>query len=207
MAVAVVIIRIRTPDGREIVIETDDPNLEIVRKPGGELVRIRDPKTGQTWELDAKNLTMRDLEHPDGFKILLAGRGELTFKSSGGKVSIASNPKASGGHNFLLEDGDFRILDAKPVLASDPVELAKRSQRGGCPETIRHPRNRPRYIGRGDPAEIPPELVAVLGDVRFRCAESRGPIAISPDGKQLAVANGRNEIRFFDTQTGRLLRK
>src|SRR5262249_53299918 len=62
------------------------------------------------------------------------------------------------------------------------------------------------YVGGGDPENVPPELVAVLGDVRFRVSERPGPMAFTPDGKQLAVADGGSEIRFLDAQTGRFLR-
>src|SRR5262249_4118317 len=43
LVAASVLIRIRTDKG-DIVVETDDPNLEIVTRKGGAIVRIRDPK-------------------------------------------------------------------------------------------------------------------------------------------------------------------
>jgi WD40 repeat protein len=89
---AVVLIRIRTDDGREIVVQTDDPAIEIVAKDDGRIVRIRDPKSGQTWELDTKKLTLRDLEHPEGLALEVPWRGKVTFKSRGGKVIVTAGP-------------------------------------------------------------------------------------------------------------------
>jgi serine/threonine protein kinase/WD40 repeat protein len=381
---AVVVIRVQTENGREVVVTTDDPNLEIVTKKGGQIVRIRDPKTGQTWELDTKNLTMRDLEHPDGFTIKLDGRGDLTFKSAGGKVTVSTGPPAVakeptfqplfngkdlggwiafGGEVdlkkawtvnneilrragqasshlrtakkyrdytlqlefrhmmvenpfatgltlalhldnaksdkidtpvFLLtilqsgvgkieatagatesgaspigfraklqpietsgwdrltvtsRDGtlevaingiqmgkltdckpregyialvggldpvEFRDIEIKelrpaeatrPTRSTDPIELAKLPNAADALKQADIPEIARAYIGRGDPTEIPPELVAVLGDVRFRVSESRGPMAFSPDGTRLAVADDRkDEVRVFDARTGQLLR-
>lgn len=91
IAVALIIIKIKTDKG-EIVIQTDDPNLEIVTKKGGEIVRIRDPKSGQTWELDTRKLTMRDLEHPEGLAMEVPWRGKVTIRSSGGKVVVMAGP-------------------------------------------------------------------------------------------------------------------
>jgi hypothetical protein len=57
------------------------------------------------------------------------------------------------------------------------------------------------WPGRGDPGKAPPELVAILGDGRFRTC---GPISFpawSPDGKWLAVPAAR-EVYVFDGQTG-----
>src|SRR5262249_23524503 len=57
------------------------------------------------------------------------------------------------------------------------------------------------------PQDVAAEVVAVLGDTRFRCSDRPGPMAFSPDGKQLAVADAGDEVRFLDAQTGRLLRR
>jgi WD40 repeat protein len=380
---ALIIIRIQT-DKREIVIRVDDSSLEIVTRKGGEIVRIRDPKTGQAWELDTRHLTIRDLERPDGFTIKLDGRGELTFKSAGGTVSVSTGPPsivvkesefrplfngqdltgwvpevkgvdpklswevkdkvlATKGlmllrtersyANFELRfewrtsqdlplarvphepisirlfmeqepqekpayiqvtmdmdgkvkgrpvapgradaaDGDwyedrfkpaewnhvalvckdntvrvhmngrdlgqfayrkpttgyiglagepgarvteFRNIEIKefrpaestrPIRTTDPGELAKLPNAADGLNRADIPKDALYHIGGGDPENVPPELVAVLGDTRFRCYERLGPMAFSPDGKQIAVTDDQDRpIRFFDAQTGRLLRQ
>lgn len=187
---AVVIIRIQTDKG-EIVIQTDDPNLEIVTRKGGAIVAIRDPKSGQTWELDTKNLTMRDLEHPDGLALEVPWRGKVTIRSGGGKVSVAAGPQ-----------------DAPPIaeapdlpLPLDPVERAKRPS---AADALRHedvPEIARAYVGNGDPKNAPPELVAVLGDVRMRCPGGAGRPAFSPDGKRVLTPGGEGFL-VFDAATG-----
>src|SRR5262249_18223703 len=93
----IVYLRIKTDKG-EVVVQTDDPNLEIVTRKGGEIVRIRDTKSGQTWELDTKNLTMRDLEHPDGLALEVPWRGKVTLRSSGGEgVGTGGGAGGAGG--------------------------------------------------------------------------------------------------------------
>jgi hypothetical protein len=88
----IIILRLPTDRG-DIVLTTDDPNLELIANKGGQLVRIRDAKRGQTLELDAKNYSIRDLEHPNGLALELPWRGQLVFKSSGGKLVVTTGPK------------------------------------------------------------------------------------------------------------------
>jgi WD40 repeat protein/tRNA A-37 threonylcarbamoyl transferase component Bud32 len=61
--------------------------------------------------------------------------------------------------------------------------------------------------GGGDPEQAPPELVALLGDFRFRLPDDRlrGAMAVSTDGKLLAVPCG-NDVVLFDAHTGARLR-
>jgi WD40 repeat protein len=195
LILAAIYLRIQTDKG-DVVIQTDDPALEIVTKKGGEIVRIRDPKSGQTWELDTKNLTMRDLEHPDGLALEVPWRGQVTLKSAGGKVVVAAGPPAVPAKE-----------EKKPTRVTDPAELAKLPNAADTLKQSDISEIARAYIGGGDLSEVPPELVAVLGDTRFLCSERPGPMAFSADGKLLAVANDRNEIRFLDAQTGRLLRQ
>ena len=62
-------------------------------------------------------------------------------------------------------------------------------------------------LGGGDPKRAPPELVAVLGDGRFRIPfESFSNSVFSPDGSLLAVPSSR-EVFLFDAKSGQLLRR
>src|SRR5262249_7454914 len=61
--------------------------------------------------------------------------------------------------------------------------------------------------GDGDPARVPPEVVAVLGDARFRMPKA-GPtswMAQDREGKLLAVPNA-DVVAVFDVRTGELVR-
>ena len=57
------------------------------------------------------------------------------------------------------------------------------------------------WAGDGDPSQAPPELVAVLGDARFRLPEPATTVALSPDGKTVAAASGSN-VLLFDAADG-----
>jgi WD40 repeat protein/formylglycine-generating enzyme required for sulfatase activity len=62
------------------------------------------------------------------------------------------------------------------------------------------------WLGLGDPRQAPPELVAILGDGRFRSLGQMSFSAYSPDGTLLAVPSGGN-VLLFDAARGRYLRR
>ena len=75
-----------------ITIETDNPDIEVVMKRNGELVRIVDTKTKQTWELDTKNLRLK----PDGseLSIDLPEKEPLVIRRNGESIvpSLLARP-------------------------------------------------------------------------------------------------------------------
>ncbi len=94
----------------------------------------------------------------------------------------------------------------EPISIPDAAELAKRPN---AADALKHedvPEIARAYLGGGDPKKAPPELVAVLGEVRFRCPGEFGPIAYSPDGKLLAVAGREGSTWIYDASTGWLAR-
>jgi uncharacterized protein (TIGR03067 family) len=58
-------------DNEEIVIKTEDPDIEIVMKRKGEVVLIRDAKSGQTWEYDTLKNQIGLADQPDGLTLSL----------------------------------------------------------------------------------------------------------------------------------------
>lgn len=58
------------------------------------------------------------------------------------------------------------------------------------------------FLGQGDPKAAPPDLVAVLGDTRFRLSDIASFMAFSPDGKFLAIPDGIH-IAIFEEASGR----
>jgi hypothetical protein len=79
MLAAVAVYRIQTQRG-EVVLRTDDPDLEVVLRKNGELVRIRDLKSGQTWELNTRNYSIGMADRPGGLTINLPDREPLTLR-------------------------------------------------------------------------------------------------------------------------------
>jgi WD40 repeat protein len=198
IVVAGTIVLLLQTDRGEIVVQTDDPTLELIVRKGGGIVRIRDPKSGQIWEVDTKNYRLATVDHPDGLTVDLPGRGTITLRRpGGGTVTVTTRPKSM----------DLVVEKPKSVRMVDPVELAKLPNAADGLKQSDIPKDALAYIGGGDPENVPPELVAVLGDTRFRCSERPGPMAFRPDGKQLAVANDRDEIRFLDAETGQFIRQ
>lgn len=108
LIVAAIVIRIQTDRG-EIVVSTNDKSLEIVTRKNGEIVRIRDPQSGQTLELNTKDLHIRDLDKPDGLALVVPWAGRVVFKSSGGAVVVTAGPQ---GRSPRLPDTPEEVLPA-----------------------------------------------------------------------------------------------
>jgi WD40 repeat protein len=107
----------------------------------------------------------------------------------------------------LLRLSERGQLPQLPPYVVDAQELAWRPN---AADALRHeslPENERAYFGGGDPGKAPPELVSVLGDVRFRYPGDYGPLAFSPDGKLLAMASAGKIIRIFGMANGLLLRE
>jgi WD40 repeat protein len=195
LLIAGIVLRLKTDRG-EIVVQTDDKTLELTVRKNGEIIRIRDPHSRQTWDVDTKHYQIADADKPGGLVIKLSGRGTLTLhRQGGGTVTVTTGPKG-----VAVEKTGPPRLPTTEELAGRP-NAADILKPADVPEVARA------YVGGGDPRKAPPELVAVLGDTRFRVPERRGPVAFSPDGKLLAVASAGKVVRFFDAHTGRLMRE
>ncbi len=186
-----VVVRVTTERG-DIVITTHDKALELTVGKGGDIVRIHDPRSGQTWEVDTKKYRIAVANEPNGLVVELPGHAPTTlYRRNGELVAVI----------------DFSGTKPQPMHLPTAEELAQRENSldslkpEDVPESVRT------YIGNGDPKKSPPELVAVLGDTRFRCSGRPGPMAFTPDGKQICVSDGMGQIRFLDAATGRLVRQ
>ncbi len=184
-----------TTDRGEIAVETDDKSLKLTVRKSGEIIRIRDPRTGQAWDVDTKNYQLAAADQPDGLAIDLPGRGTLTLhRKGGGTVTVTTRPKE-----------DIPPPTRERLRLHDAAELAKRP----CAADALKPENvsleARAYLGDGDPTRVPPELVAVLGDVRLRCPGGAGRPAFTPDGKVVLVPGGPG-LLVFDATTGYRLR-
>jgi len=73
-------------DNEEIAIETDDPDVEVVMRRRGELVRIRDPKSGRTWELNTTPHRLALLDQLAGMPVTLDGKEPFVLRREGKEV-------------------------------------------------------------------------------------------------------------------------
>src|SRR5947209_19650612 len=78
LAAAAGVVHLQAGD-REILIETDDPTIEIVVQ-GDRIVRIVDPKTEKAYRLDRQDLTLSLADDPNGLSVTLDGERPLTLK-------------------------------------------------------------------------------------------------------------------------------
>jgi WD40 repeat protein len=143
----------------------------------------------------------------------------------GGKISVAvpgDNKPVEiqvepGQHKLRISKDGFvavtRDIELK-IGKSDPIRVRLEPVKKEVPATVPADALRradiPEVVlaslGGGDPKRAPPELVAVLGDGRFRLTGASHFPAFSPDGTLLAVPGGRQAF-LFDASTGQLLRR
>ncbi len=80
------VVRLPTGKDRDVVIQTDDPEVEVVVK-GDRIVRIVDPKTGKAYQLDRDDLTLGLADDPDGLTVTLDGGKPIVLKRRGQKIA------------------------------------------------------------------------------------------------------------------------
>jgi WD40 repeat protein/serine/threonine protein kinase len=97
------------------------------------------------------------------------------------------------------DPGPARPVPGPQAVASRPAASDALKRDDIPPVLLKH-------VGGGDPARVPPEVVAVLGDARFRLpkAGQNSWMAMDREGKFLAVPNA-DVVAVFDARTGELV--
>jgi WD40 repeat protein len=129
----------------------------------------------------------------------------LTMSPEGRHLATA-NPDGTvsilrvSGPPPAYDPGPARPVPSAKALASRPA-AADALKRANIPASLL------KLAGNGHPARVPPEVVAILGDARFRLPRAAPGNWITQDrnGKVLAVANG-DSVALFGPRTGELLR-
>jgi WD40 repeat protein len=186
---ALITYRIQTQTG-ELVIESDDPNIEVIVKQGGQRVTIVDPKTKDSIELKAGRYELQLAGGGDGFKLstdaFTLKRGDKTVVTvRRGAPSPASRPPA--GESALVEVATFRghyaLVDCA-VVSPDGWRILSGSRDGMLilwdRETGRSIR---RFKGHGG---------AVIS------------VAFAPDGRRALSGDGA-VVRLWDLESGQTI--
>ena len=177
------VVRIAMNKG-QIVIKTDDPNIEVTVKEGG--ATLLDRTSGRT-------ITVAAGEHQLEVTVKLPGEDAIQFRTD----------------QFTLTRGGNKIVDVGLELAKvdrstgGPLVGSKDSQ----PSDTASARLRPSPLDQLDPAKIPAEelfdwqpkeLVAVLGEHRQRHWGEVTSVAFNPNGKQIASGGRDGFVRVWD---------
>jgi WD40 repeat protein len=103
----------------EITIKTDDPDIEVVMKRKGELVRIRDTKSNQVWELNTLTNEIGLVDHPDGLTVRLPEKEPFVLRRKGQDVfTVTRLPKPPQAEEKVGELRRFR-WGSKDVQGAD----------------------------------------------------------------------------------------
>jgi uncharacterized protein (TIGR03067 family) len=84
MAVAGVVIKIEY-DNQVIEVRTDDPDIEVAMRRKGEVLRVVDRKSEQTWVIDTATNQIARADQPGGLRLTLPKTNEAVVLRRGGK--------------------------------------------------------------------------------------------------------------------------
>ena len=177
-----VVVTVKTGD-REVVIQTDDPELEIVSLKGGELIRIRDTGSGQSWRLDPEKYEISMADKPDGRTIRPDDSNAIVLKRNG-----------------------------KTLVTVTRRKVAARDGRAQAPTTIAQPVG-DRSKATGDNAAAAWFVVRPAAEVRralWNVLWNNNPnfpvhswvTAFSPDGRYYLAGGDSGSVQFFDVKSG-----
>jgi tRNA A-37 threonylcarbamoyl transferase component Bud32 len=166
-----------TTDKGELIIRTDDPNIEVTIRQGGQLVSIMDLKSRQT-------LTLRSGEYELG----------LPDQATGLKLST---------NTFTLKRGEQRVVNVERVPARPSLlgEATKREDQVTTTDVARVVRQEVLFFD-----DVSLSVSRPLRDyIGHTAAVTR--VAFSPDGRRALSCSTDKTIRLWDVATGKEVRR
>jgi uncharacterized protein (TIGR03067 family) len=115
-------------DKEVITIRTDDPDIEVAMRRNGELVLIRDARTGQTWEYDTLKDQIGQADRPDGLKLGVAGKEPFVLRRNGRDVFTVSRAPAASESDEMRIRGVWRAVAAETGGEAMPKEFVEMMQ-------------------------------------------------------------------------------
>jgi WD40 repeat protein len=189
LAGAVAVYRIQTDNG-ELVIRTDDPDVEVLIKQNGKVVRIIDTKTNKEVKLDSGLYELELKGDPEELKLSLdkvtIRRGETVV------ATVERRPQQAGEkvgevRRFVGHDGTVRAVayspDGRYVLSGSGWPAGDKTIRLWEVATGKEVR---RFEGHTD------QVISV---------------ALSADGRRALSASGDGTVRLWDVSTGKGIRR
>jgi hypothetical protein len=193
-------------DKEVITLETNDKDIEVVLRRGGELLRVRDTKTGEEWELNALTNEIGQVNQPGGLTLKLPDREPIVLRRMGAKVVTVTRLPKPG----LAKEGPAKLASG---AAGRPTPLAP----GGVRRFVGHqgpvlsiaisPDGKLAASGSGYPFGDGTLRIWDLASgrelSRLRDGGRKGmrSVASSPDGKRILMG-GSDGVRMWDAQTG-----
>ena len=182
-------------DNEVITVETDDPDIEIVMKRNGDIVRIVDTKTKQSWDLDTKKMRLK----PDGGELTidLPGKEPLVIRRNGDvAVTIVrqpANPPAVEPNSPAIPP-----LEVRRFGASDHAIISLALSRDGRTALSAGADGTARYwdVATG-------KLIYKLGNP----GKQVYGVAISADGTKLLSCGEDMLIHVWDGATGKEIKQ
>jgi WD40 repeat protein len=176
-----VVYRIQTDKG-ELVIETDNDDVEVVVKQGGKVVRIIDTKSGKHVTLKSGDYELALKEGREGLKL---SPGKMTLKR--GETELAKIERVS--KQVAEEVGEIRHFGAEghPMLHLALSPDGRRLLTAGADGSARY-------------------WDIATGKEIYRLPSNGGQVydvAISPDGTKLLSCSGDRLIHVYDAATGK----
>ncbi len=200
--------RIETPRG-ELVIETDDPSIDVIVKQGGKQVTIVDPKTSDRIELHAGQYELQLAGGGEGMKLstdsFTLKRGDKTVVTVRREAPKAA-PPFTPITDLLAGAGTEEVGEiARFQCANDHVHMAYL-----LPDS-RHVLYSPgggyendKWVESKDPALWVGDLAAPKNPRRITVSAPAGfSFAVARDGKLGLTASSDGALRLWDLETGK----
>ncbi|MFL5342374.1 MAG: protein kinase domain-containing protein [Gemmataceae bacterium] len=182
-------------DKEIIKISTNDSDVRVEMRRNGEVVRVHDDRTGETWVIDTASNQISQADRDDGLKLSLPENRAIVLKRKGKDVFTVTRLTAQASDNQLIlgtwqgVSAEFggqqmprEIIDTiKPTLTFTPEKVISKPQ-GTFPKAVLDmviaqgilPKNAASVVENGvegvyhlDPTKSPGQIdLTMLGEVR-----------------------------------------